>query len=76
MRKFLLVILSVLCMFCMALGVGCSLLGNNSTSETSSTEEKPQSEIVLLNGFNKIIITKELIKHNNKINLATYIAKQ
>ena len=52
MRKFLLVILSVLCMFCMALGVGCSLLGNNSTSETSSTEEKPQSEIVLLNGFN------------------------
>lgn len=51
MRKFLLATLSILSMSCLALGVACS--GGEESSSTSVQEEKPESEIVLLNGFNR-----------------------
>ena len=45
MRKFLLTILSALCMLCMALGVACTNLGGSTASAPS--------DIVILNGFNR-----------------------
>ena len=51
MRKFLLILLSILCMFCVALGVGCANGGDSSSSSVEET--RPEGEIVLLNGFNK-----------------------
>lgn len=51
MRKILLATLSILSMSCLALGVACSGTGDSASSATQ--EEKPVSETIILNGFNR-----------------------